>query len=582
MKHIYIISALCYAMLLPGAISAQNLNPTVSVTRAYEGKLPEVHKPSQNMFVPDSLHKFDLDFDYSVFENPYKGAYDFKPYTMEMRPQAEVYSGKKFYLKAGAGYNLRPSVDAVWEPLSGNKFRLGVYASHHSYIGNYKLIGVNDKGNLSSSSGKVGGYDMYSTIGADGHAYMNNAAMTFDVGYIGIHTKDPVESSPVSADPAIGYNAARLSFRINSENSAESYLYYDVAMKYRFGVQGFGKMPAASGGDNAYMSSLNMNDIDFNVTLGPVFKRYNKVVADFGMGMTWYNGLFISSVGNAYIAPKYVYAKNRWNLSLGLKIGFRMNSGEDFQGNDLNTNKGILLYPDVYVGFTPIKDYMNLYFTAKGGEWRNPYYDLKESNHFFTPFVLGQMSNNSVEQYNLALGFNGNIASRFRYDVKIGYRSFEAMPMGSISAKSDMQGNVYIPNLAFVDGTAVYSDIILQWKSRNFALDSWFSINASDMNDSEFIFFEPARYSGGIDAEYNWEKRIYFGVSVEFASHRKDYHSVYGIPAWTDLGCHAEYVFSRKLSFWVRGENLLNMNIQKAPLYTTGGIGFTTGICLNL
>ena len=70
MKKIY-LSAVFFVALSAGA---QNLNPTVSVTRDYEGKLMEVHKPSMAMFVPDSLHRFDLDFDYSVFANPYKGA----------------------------------------------------------------------------------------------------------------------------------------------------------------------------------------------------------------------------------------------------------------------------------------------------------------------------------------------------------------------------------------------------------------------------------------------------------------------------------------------------------------------------
>ena len=55
------------------AAGAQNLDPTVVVNRAYEGKLMEVHKPMLEMAVPDSLRQFDLDFDYSVFENPYKG-----------------------------------------------------------------------------------------------------------------------------------------------------------------------------------------------------------------------------------------------------------------------------------------------------------------------------------------------------------------------------------------------------------------------------------------------------------------------------------------------------------------------------
>ena len=45
------------------AASAQNLDPTVEVNRSYEGKLMEVHKPMLEMAVPDSVLRFDLDFD---------------------------------------------------------------------------------------------------------------------------------------------------------------------------------------------------------------------------------------------------------------------------------------------------------------------------------------------------------------------------------------------------------------------------------------------------------------------------------------------------------------------------------------
>ena len=49
-----------------------------------------------------------------------------------------------------------------------------------------------------------------------------------------------------------------------------------------------------------------------------------------------------------------------------------------------------------------------------------------------------------------------------------------------------------------------------------------------------------------------------------------------------NLGVYAEFAFTRKLSFWLRGDNLLNADIQRVPLYTEGGIGATVGICLNL
>ena len=54
------------------------------------------------------------------------------------------------------------------------------------------------------------------------------------------------------------------------------------------------------------------------------------------------------------------------------------------------------------------------------------------------------------------------------------------------------------------------------------------------------------------------------------------------IPGYADLGVYAEYVTSRSLSFWLRGGNLLNMTIQRNPLYAEKGPYFTAGICLNL
>lgn len=579
MKKIYLAATFFIAL----SAGAQNLNPTVSVTRDYEGKLMEVHKPSMAMFVPDSLHRFDLDFDYSVFANPYKGAYDFKPYVLEMRPDAEPYSGRKLYLKAGAGYQLRPMLDFVWEPqLKTPKFKMDVYASHHSYIGDYKNIAPNAKHKLVSTGNTFGGYDMYSDAGVNGQADLNKATLSFDAGYKGIHTKYD--------DNAGGYNAAEVSFRAKSENDAETYFFYDVAMKYHGANQGVGD-GAVTGN-----RSLRMNDIDFNVTIGPVMHRYHRIVADFGVGLTYYSGALSTDVGTAYITPKYVLSKNRWRLHAGPKFSFNIS---DSDGADaLNTNKGILIYPDVYIGFEAVRNYMNLYFKAEGGDYRNPYKDMKEKFHFLLPYY--GMSNNSVMQADFAFGFNGNICSRFRYDVRAGFRSFEAMPFDYVTGDSSTGTPLYSAGWTYNDGTAMYSDIKLQWESRDFVLDSKFTINDTRLKNSknfDYACFEPAKVSGFISGKYNWKKRIFAGVSAEFASKRDGRVATYAkdgpgavsvtmsdarIPGWMNLGVYAEFAFTRKLSFWLRGDNLLNADIQRIPLYTEGGIGATVGICLNL
>ena len=54
------------------------------------------------------------------------------------------------------------------------------------------------------------------------------------------------------------------------------------------------------------------------------------------------------------------------------------------------------------------------------------------------------------------------------------------------------------------------------------------------------------------------------------------------IPGYADLGVYFEYAPSRILSVWARGGNLLNMTIQRNPIYAEKGINFTVGVCLNL
>ena len=121
------------ATALAAAVTAlaygQNLNPTVEVTNAYEGGASSINKPAQKMAVPDTVTRFNLDFDYSVFEKPYRGAYEFSPYYVELKPAPKVSTTGKFYLRAGAGFTLHPELDMVWSPVRKEKFRLNVYAT---------------------------------------------------------------------------------------------------------------------------------------------------------------------------------------------------------------------------------------------------------------------------------------------------------------------------------------------------------------------------------------------------------------------------------------------------------------------
>ena len=70
------------------------------------------------------------------------------------------------------------------------------------------------------------------------------------------------------------------------------------------------------------------------------------------------------------------------------------------------------------------------------------------------------------------------------------------------------------------------------------------------------------------------------GTVASSASDEIVYDAV--VPGFADLGLTAEYAPNRKLSFWLRGGNLLNATVQYTPLYAEKGINFTAGICLKL
>ena len=594
MKNMKIINRIlftgCISVFAVFGAAAQNLNPTVSVTREYEGKLLEVHKPSLDMNVPDSLTQFNLDFDYSVFENPYQGSYDFKPYSLDMRPAPEPYSGRSLYLKAGAGWRLRPSLDFVWEPRFEKRFRMAVYASHHSYVGKYRNERIDGKGTLDFADGSYDGYDMETKAGIKGRADFRRGVLSFNAGYHGLHVKDSLSAS--------GWNAADLGLRVRSVRNDPSYFFYDASLDYRYAVQGLGSpvLPEVAGD----ATCLRTGDLDFRGSFGPVFSPSHRFLIDLAVGVSSYSSLFSSTNGIFSVTPKYVITKGILDMTLGAELALKINSDDVFNGFELNSGKGQFVYPDVHIGIKAVKDYLNVYLSATGGMDRNTYASLKSRNHFFNPYFgrqLSPMSENTVERFNLAAGLEGNIAGRFRYDVRFGYASLKNAPLDAVMFDASGLGyDICLPAIAYRNYDLVYSDILLQWESKDVSVDSRFRINSTNLGENEIDCFEPAFFTGDIKAMYNYKKRIWAGVTADFSSRRRGLAnlsyvvddgtapvlSVLHLPLYVNLGAEVEFALTSKFSLWLRGDNLLDMNVQRAPYYYSGGLGFTAGLCLNL
>ena len=584
-------------MLAALSASAQDLNPTVRVTNPYDGKLIDAKKPDQVMEVADSLTKFNLTFDYSVFENPYKGAYEFKPYLVDMTPRPNAYDGRNLYFKAGAGVSLHPVFDLVWSPSLGIPLSLNILAGHNSYFGSYRrsfvsrkdadassplyIVTNHEKAADTTADPDYQGYDMVNRLGAEGLYEWEEGALKLAMGYFGINT---------SLYDRSNYNSVNLSASVKSKDMGGSYMYYDANASWRYALD---DVDVAGAG----FQTLNINDIKFWGSFGPVIDSENRFLVDARLLLSIYGGLYKSSIGLFDFTPKYLLSLERLSLSLGAKLSMPIHSINPVYGHILNSAKGQFIYPDVYADFQIVPQNLDVYASVTGGETLNDYSSLKESNHFFHPQMgrgYGPLSNLTAERFNARLGFRGNILERFRFDIGGGYRAIANGLLETVFYKAIKPGNIpsdLMPGVIYTDYNNAFFDLKFVYDGDPILIQGKMSYNWTNIEKYALTAFEPSPFTMDLRFRYNWRGRIYGGIRGTMATSRRGHIiplspatqvQAVSVPGWFDLGLNAEAVFSRTLSFWVEAGNLLNMTIYTTPLYPSSGIYATAGITLSL
>ena len=584
------------ATALAAAVTAlaygQNLNPTVEVTNAYEGGPSAIAKPAQQLAVPDSVTRFNLDFDYSVFEKPYQGAYEFTPYYVQLKPTPKPSTTEKFYLRAGAGFTLHPELDFVFTPVQKEKYRMSVYATHQSYFGRYHdfALGAPQDGitPVVKSGDKMKGYLADTKAGIDGVFNWDGGLASLDLGFRNRMADDAYHYQKMS-----GLEAKA---RVRSLPSDEMHLMYDAAIDY-----------SLLGGDLSSFSRIakdfRESKFDLAGEFGPVLDADHRVLVGLNLDLARYMGDFAGYTGRMALTPKYQFNLDRWRFSLGAQVSWLIYSEEfnlwdkDFQ------HKSGFIYPDVHVDFHLLDDRLILQTSATGGDRFNTL-----SGQFFShPFSYDAQYGHSVERVRAMIGARGNIASRFRYDLQGGYARWTYAPMEGMamyyisvanpagSDSSTLQPAelteilVLRPALWEKGFNLLFVDFDYGWKSESVTVDGKLSYRHTNIADSGA--FAPAAFTGYIRPAYNYGERMKGGLDIAWSTGRKatatyldDGGSItrtYRVPGWVDLGLFAEYRFTHRFGFWAKGGNLLNQVVQKTPLHAEAGMYFTGGIVLN-
>ncbi len=514
---------LCSALL-----SAQGINQSVEVNNEYESTMDNLSRPSATVSVPDSLLSFDYNFDYSVFDSPFKGSYEFTPYTIQITPEASRYDGKKFYLRAGAGWLLHPEFQLAWIPSSSEKSVMNVYARGGGYS-------------------QSDGYDLSGTAGVEKLWMMKRSTIKAGVEYNGIFTED--------SRMVIGYHNLLASIGLKSL-SPSAVITYDVKFRYRLGYEDY------EGGTN---HSENLFSTAGNIGFRLASKH--RLLVDFDLRKSFNSGLRDASPFFISATPKLSFTLGKAKLSAGARF--------DLADNFVWTPAVEFSVP-VFRGSAT--------FNAGIGGGKHPFsiYQYKEANHRFNMYWMWDtMKGFSYLQrdFEAHVGLRGHISDKFDYSLRAGYAFLEDNPTEAIASFDSGKRLCYL----FNDYQYLTAGTTLIWKSDRVKAEGSFDFGTR-AGTNVFHGYAPAQLKGKLSFSFRWAQKLWTGVTLDASSGREalNMEDETDLPSWFDLGINAEYRISSRWGAWIKGGNILGQKVQKIPGYVEKGPWITAGISLSL
>ena len=538
-------------MALCAPLSAQNINQSVQVTNEYEFRFSDFQKTGPSLQVPDSLYRFDYSFDYSVFETPYKGSYEFSPYRISVTPEARLYDGSKFFLRLGAGYTIHPQFEMAWQMLQTPDFAIGVFAEAGGYAGRYSRRGVAES---------FSGHDLNGRIGLGGQYLRPAVRLSYHFGYEGIFAGEG------GAEPYFrsGFSSVIAAGRIQSRERPGNQMFYDIDLQYRYSSDG--------GRSEGQVSASGENNLRVAVSAGPVLASKYRILID-GLfeleslrGDDYYKvadshgelfgGMRMASLGS--IKPHVDFLLGPVRLDAGVRVDYSK-----------GTEQGAFsVSPDVTARMALLDADMELVAGVSGGQYIQSHYAVKQLNHF--AFMMGSSAKISREKLHVRAGLQGHAASRLQYELEAGYVSYQGMPLASLYG--------VLP----VDYNAAYVQGRFSWRGPRLELDADAKYSYLRLNTLCAAFAPPA-FVGELRSRYNWENRTWAGLFVEAQSSRLSLASDgVWIPWFANLGLTFEYRIDARWTFWAEAGNLLGMAIERAPGFIEKGQYGTVGFSLKL
>lgn len=561
-----IFSSFCVLSFSTQILSAQEENnigtEVVNIVKPYTPTISDAFKIKETPIINDSINQQKKEVNYSIFSVPV--ASTFTPSKGKATKLKKVKAKKLYdnYASLGLG-NYTTIVGELYSNLQLSRTdNFGAFIKHHSSQGGIKEVVLND-------------------------GFMKNQIQ------LSYESRQKEKSYLVQLDATHNqfnwYGLPNLTLALPQttiENIDPKQNYFGVSLGGEFSLKDsfFEKasLTLSYTGDSFSSSEINARlqpEFQFIVSGFTV-----KVETDLDYLNGSFNQNYITdttinySFLNLGISPSFVFLHEGFTATLGATSYFSL----DFE----NSISKLYIFPKVNASYNLMGETVIAYAGVDGGLFQNTYQNFSAKNPYISP-TLNMTP--TAQLYNGFAGLKGKLSTNIAYNIRASYGKEENKALFQINPSKGTNTNLR----AYEYGNSfnvIYDDVntLSVFGEIKVNVNDAFSLglNATFNNyklENEVEVWNLPQMEASLFSNFDITEKIFGGVSLFFVGKRKDlffnttFVNTVTLKSYLDANIQVGYKYNERLSFFIKGSNLLSNNYEKWLNYKVQGIQALAG-----
>ncbi|ADY52472.1 hypothetical protein Pedsa_1919 [Pseudopedobacter saltans DSM 12145] len=299
------------------------------------------------------------------------------------------------------------------------------------------------------------------------------------------------------------------------------------------------------------------------------------------------NGLldFTTSKDFAYSLDNHIFKVNPFIKLDGEK--FKLTAGINYIA-EFGTNSNSNLFPNASIDFSLVKNYLGLFAKLDGNVNKTRLKDLSYVN----PFINENIDiRNQIEKFNISGGIKGTLAANIGYKAYISYKNIdnfayfvndttrrETFNLEYESGNTSVFGITGELNIKFSDIARIDSKLELNQYTLKHELNAWQHPSAKLTTNASFKIAKKVKLDADLYFQGPTKAKLYEPDPTSSTVPAPLIGNIKTLKSFADLGVGAEYLYNKRISAFLRVNNLFNSDYQRYLYYPSYGFNILGGI----